>query len=239
MFNKRSYVLRRLVLLFSILSLSFLLWPFIAYSQQACSPGQTNCGAVCVNLFTDSQNCGACGMVCPPVPNGTAGCIQGACGFLTCSSGFADCDGIAANGCETNINTDLRNCGACGKVCRPGTTGCISGACTSTCPPGQTKCGAVCVNMFTDSQNCGACGKVCPLVRNGTASCIQGVCGILACSSGFADCDGIAANGCETNINTDLRNCGRCGNLCPVGTPCSDGTCVAAGATGTRIIKPK
>jgi cbb3-type cytochrome oxidase subunit 3 len=48
MFNKRSYVLRRLVLLFSIFSLSFLLWPFIAYRDHA-RQGKPN-AALCVSI---------------------------------------------------------------------------------------------------------------------------------------------------------------------------------------------
>jgi Stigma-specific protein, Stig1 len=232
MLNERNYVLRRLLLLFSILSLFCLLLPFTAYSEQACPTGQTKCGAVCVNLQSDSQNCGTCGTVCPAVANGMPVCTRGSCGFA-CSSGWANCDGNKANGCEANLNTDPRNCGTCGTVCSSGAT-CVSGRCQQACPTGQTKCGAVCVNLQSDPQNCGTCGSVCPVVANGTPICARGSCG-FACSSGWANCDGNKANGCEANLNTDPRNCGTCGTVCSSGATCSNGKCVTASATGTRI----
>jgi hypothetical protein len=50
-----------------------------------------------------------------------------------------------------------------------------------------------------------------------------------ACPVGFADCDGNEANGCETNLQTDPANCGRCGMGCGVGMnatrTCSAGAC--------------
>ena len=192
MFNKRSYVLRRLVLLSSIISLFFLLWPFIAYSQQPCPSGQVKCGNVCVNLQQDSLNCGVCGNACGRAANVTAAnCSTGRCVITQCAPGWADCDGVAANGCERNI--------------------------------------------ATDSLNCGACGNKCPPVANAEIGCSTGRCVISQCSPGWADCDGVFANGCERNIATDSLNCGVCGNKCPVGTTCSGGKCVGASATGTRI----
>lgn len=49
------------------------------------------------------------------------------------------------------------------------------------------------------------------------------------CPSGYADCDGMAINGCEVNILTSKPNCGRCGNHCTGGAlaSCCAGMCVA------------
>lgn len=47
-----------------------------------------------------------------------------------------------------------------------------------------------------------------------------------SCAPGFANCNGVDADGCEINLMTDPQNCGTCGNTCPVGTTCSDGGCV-------------
>ena len=75
MFNERSRVIYRFLFLSSIISLSFLLLPFISYSERVCPTGQIRCGTTCVSPLTDSRNCGACGRVC------LAGfvCKDGAC----------------------------------------------------------------------------------------------------------------------------------------------------------------
>ena len=79
-------------------------------------------------------------------------------------------------------------------------------------------------NISTDTSNCGSCGKTCSSA-NGTAACSAGVCSI-ACSPGYANCDGSAATGCEVNTNTDANNCGSCGHVC--NTTCVSGVCQTA-----------
>lgn len=56
-------------------------------------------------------------------------------GGLMCTKPMADCDGLAANGCETNLSSDANNCGQCGFKCGGGT--CTSGACVLA-QPGNT-----------------------------------------------------------------------------------------------------
>ena len=170
MFNKRSNVLRRLMLLFSILSLLFLLWPFIAYSQEPCPTGQTLCGTACVNLVTDSRNCGRCGTACPTVANGAAVCIQGLCGF-NCSLGWANCDQNRANGCETNVSADSRNCGACGRVCVAGLV-CKNETCVGASATGTR------INLQVEHKSCGRCGADCAAGQ--TCIYVNGAC-VLSC----------------------------------------------------------
>ena len=49
---------------------------------------------------------------------------QGKCAVGGCNTGAGDCDGNYTNGCEANLNTDNKNCGACGSIAliaeRPG-----------------------------------------------------------------------------------------------------------------------
>lgn len=187
-----------------------------------CPPGTINCGGQCVDTSTDASNCGACGNVCS-FPNAQGICNAGACQLGPCDAGFADCDGNPANGCETNLNSDASNCGACGNTCPPGYQ-CNNGSCT--CPPGTVDCGGQCVDISTDASNCGACGNICSF-PNAQGICNAGACQLGPCDAGFADCDGNSANGCETNLITDNSNCGACGNACPPGFSCQGGACVS------------
>ena len=57
--------------------------------------------------------------------------------------GRGDCDRDPANGCETDVTTDVDNCHVCGKSCRaPQTTaGCFDGECRIiACEPGYGDC---------------------------------------------------------------------------------------------------
>ncbi len=191
----------------------------------ACQAGFANCdfnpaNGCETNFLSDPNNCGGCGMKCS-LPNATAACTNGTCAVAVCAPGFADCDGNPANGCEVNVGTDTNNCGGCGAVCKlpNATAGCTGGACTVTsCNAGFADCDHVAtngceVNANTDASNCGSCGHQCS-TPNGTPGCGAGLCTVASCNTGFANCDGSVANGCETNTTNDTNNCGSCGNAC-------------------------
>lgn len=124
--------------------------------------------------------------------------------MCNCAAGYADCDTSAANGCEC-----LDNC--CG-----GTGGNMR---YSSCACSGTSC-PVCSALSCSTDNCGT-AKYCSGVP---ASC-------ASCGAGLGNCDQVASNGCETNLNTDPNNCTSCGNVCPdtygaCGAPtCAGGTC--------------
>jgi hypothetical protein len=67
-----------------------------------------------------------------------------------------------------NLNTDSKNCGACGQAC--GTGAACEGA-TCVCPTGQSVCNKACVNVVSDPDNCGFCAHNC---QGGT--CMAGLC---------------------------------------------------------------
>lgn len=152
-----------------------------------CPTGQTVCNGTCRTLSRDVNNCGACGTVCPSFANGTSACVNGVC-TGTCNTGFANCNGNAGDGCETNIASSISNCGACGNVCS---------------------------------------------VANGSAVCVNGQCQVGTCNAGFANCNGSAADGCETNLATSSTNCGACGVSCPAGHICSSGRCICVAESST------
>jgi hypothetical protein len=102
--------------------------------------------------------------------------------ILVCNAGYFNCNNVAADGCEVNVNTDPTHCGNC-----------------------LTNCGNL------------------PHVSNST--CVNGSCVILVCSAGWFDCNGVASDGCESNVTTDPTHCGNCTNVCAAGHPCVGGVC--------------
>lgn len=120
-----------------------------------------------VNTQTDRNHCGSCTNACN-LPNAVPACTGGACTIASCNAGFGDCNNIASDGCEANINTDSMHCGSACVACTGGRT-CQAGTCA--CPPGTTLCGMTCVNVSTDANNCKVCGRSCQ-----GGACSSGVC---------------------------------------------------------------
>lgn len=91
-----------------------------AASSGACGAGLTQCRVFstdyCVDLMTDVSHCGTCRWSCP-LPNAENGCSGGKCYIQSCYTGWADCNGIAEDGCEVDLDSDDNNCGKCGRVC--------------------------------------------------------------------------------------------------------------------------
>ena len=209
---------------------------------QACSGGDTLCCASsCTNPLTSALNCGACGNACSTL-NGTPNCSAGACKW-TCNPGYSHCQ-VGNTGCDTNTATDPTHCGTCSTVCASVVQnatgiGCTGGGCTyGSCNSGWGSCDSNAANgcetnLNTDLTHCGGCSTVCSAqVLNATGiTCTNGGCGYTACVAGYADCDGIAANGCEANLNTDPLHCGTCVTSCATqvqnasGAACSAGLC--------------
>lgn len=204
----------------------------------ACNPGFRNCNNVAsdgceVAINTDVANCGACNVACN-TPNATPSCTTGTCGISACNAGFRNCNGLLADGCEINFTNDINNCGTCGNVCSAanGAPACNNGICGIACGTGFADCngqiGDGCeVNTNTTLNHCGTCGNACNL-PNATPRCQGGACQILTCNPGFADCNGVASDGCEVDTRSSAGNCGACNAACNAtnGTPtCSNSTC--------------
>jgi hypothetical protein len=144
-----------------------------------CPSPTTACDGACVDLSADPARCGACDVACTNA-HGTTTCVAGACA-PACEAGYGDCDGDAANGCETPTDADLGHCGACDVVCRNahGATACVAGACAPACDAGFDTCGGAAedgctVELATSPAHCGACGHACAPGR----PCAAGACGV-------------------------------------------------------------
>lgn len=205
-----------------------------------CNPGFADCNnnmsdGCEKNLLTDPNNCNGCNLICPPAANSTPICAQGICDLL-CTGSFGNCDLQYNNGCETNLNTNLSNCGACGTICSPranASVACNAGICTYVCSANFRNCNnnmndGCEIDIRNNTANCGNCGLVCT-APNANMTCNSGVCFLLSCSAGFANCNSITSDGCETNVSSDVNNCNGCGVVCatrPNTTKsCTNGVC--------------
>lgn len=172
-----------------------------------CPSGQTNCtfeigsipakGGVifkaepltkprgfCIDLSSDTSNCGACGQPCEFNSNVASNACQGGTCSYQCKPDYDTCDDTGP--CMTYLQYNTNHCGACGNAC-VAPQGCAQGHCTCVdytcatvdancncvCPAGQTSCGSYCADTQTDVKNCGGCGHACgPVV----SECSAGVC---------------------------------------------------------------
>ncbi len=113
-----------------------------------CQPGLTPCGLTCVDLQTESSNCGSCGTAC----TAPAVCAKGSCD-VTCASDLQKCGDSCAN-----LMTDAAHCGSCDKGCDAGVP-CYGGVCG--CPEGVLFCQGQCFDPSSDAAHCGSCGGKC------------------------------------------------------------------------------
>lgn len=188
------------------------------------------------DLANDPENCGECRRRCVVPPGFRAACMSGVCwrvGPLACPTGWADCNGLESDGCETDTSS-LQNCGACGRVCGyPGAQVRCSGGCIedAVCLLGWWRCDGIraqCVSIHT-VERCGDCSTRC-VAANATPSCLNLSRGRWYCSfechGGFGNCDNRDETGCETDLRTSNEHCGSCRVPCASGRRCVNGTCV-------------
>ena len=236
-----------------------------------------------VNLEIDPHNCGTCAIICGP----NASCNSNSC---KCDPNFLNCNNDFSDGCEVNSMVDANNCGVCGSTCISSGIGvpyCSGGICLSNnmCPESSVDCdfnGSCETNIFSDENNCGGCNIVCGLnmhcssfacycdanfadcdtnsvngcetsltstsncglcwnqcsLPNAISECPYGFCAVESCAQGFGNCDAINENGCEILIDSDSRNCGACGTVCPEHTFCQNGDCVCANSFADCNLVP-
>ncbi|MCC6526359.1 MAG: hypothetical protein IT373_27175 [Polyangiaceae bacterium] len=113
-------------------------------------------------------------------------------------------------------------CGSCNTFCPAGQT-CIDGVC-GTCGGNYHVCGGVCVSAYDDNHcgfdwQAGSCTNVC-----GPGNRCHGATGCSSCGSlGMIDCGDPYGTPSCVDPQTDLGNCGGCGQVCN-GT-CNAGVC--------------
>ena len=94
-----------------------------------CDAPATACDGGCVNTSADPQNCLGCDKVCPGfgAPNTAVTCSGAGCAS-SCTGGFTDCNGNAADGCECDPTSTCTS-GSCQSCTTFLARGCSTGAC--------------------------------------------------------------------------------------------------------------
>jgi hypothetical protein len=172
-----------------------------------------------IDTRTATAHCGACNNNCVTKPHVVAAsCAASACVFDQCEFGWGDCNTGA--GCETSVNT-VQRCGACNIDCDATLANTASTTCNgvnltcavATCDPGYGNCdmshATGCETSLYTTLNCGGCASLgqnetcAGLSHVAASSCGAGDCVIDGCDSGWANCDGVVANGCEHDVATN------------------------------------
>jgi len=192
---------------------------------EICDNIDNDCDGVVDNGFDlqiDPSNCGSCGFTCVFF-QGQGSCVGGSCELSSCNAGYVDKDGNPNNGCECLISNPVDLCDGvdsdcdgqidedapAGAACYTNPSGCVEAppgvfTCVGECHAGQFGCVGG-IDQCTAEQ--GPVGEVC----NGLDD----------------DCNGTVDDGFD--VQTDLANCGSCGNSCFTSAPTNAYTtgCVA------------
>lgn len=219
---------------------------------KTCDAGFADCDADpsngCeVNTSDSATRCGGCSSGDPKPGSGlncnsqwaeaTGNCLDSVCVFDDCKSGFGNCGGGLADGCETDTSDSSSDCGTCGLICQTpsgtSTNLCSNSSCLPSCSGSFESCDSIGQNgCETDTSltvlHCGACGNNCNTTKHPSvnlSSCQAGACSVQSCvSANAADCNENWSDGCEVDLKNDPDNCNACGSPCTYGY-CASGAC--------------
>ncbi|MDH5672087.1 MAG: hypothetical protein OEZ06_08055 [Myxococcales bacterium] len=217
----------------------------VGLCQPVCDAGYDDCDGDpengCETALDTLSDCGSCGVACS-IANASATCATGSCRVATCAVDFDDCDGDGKS-CEQSLAT-AGHCGSCGNACMldnavpscggsPGARSCQVSSCQEAyfenCD-GQSGNGCE-IDTRSSTGDCGSCGFDCSAqAQVASASCTASSCQ-FTCSTGYADCNSLDDDGCET-ATTTLSDCGDCGVGCSRSNgsaSCATGSCELTG----------
>jgi hypothetical protein len=163
-----------------------------------CSTNLSLCKGTCVDLQTDTGNCGACGFAVPV-------------------------DQICRNGEFVSLSAPATTPPPPSPTQSPTTVIPTPAPSSGPCPSGKNLCSGKCADLRADNDDCGKCGWDCPkgqicqsgtcpppeLTPVSTATAGVTITPELSCSAGQLVC-----NSSCVNILTDTKHCGVCGRSC-------------------------
>jgi len=195
---------------------------------EICDGLDNDCNCVIDDMGVLTCGVGECHREVPACVGGVPQtCVPGVPLPENCADGLDnDCDGVA-DCADTASCPNGSLCGVANEVCAAGLCDCDTGY--GDCDGNKQTNGCE-TDLWNNAQHCGACDSPCPGAPNATAACSEGVCG-LVCDTGWGNCNGNAADGCETNLLTSMQHCGVCGNACNLVNAfetCLGGQCVVA-----------
>ena len=208
-----------------------------------CTASEKLCGGACHPLDDDKLGCASPSCAPCSIANAAAGCDStGKCRVGACITGFSDCNGDPADGCETHTETDVDHCGSCTTACGSkanATMECVASKCTvSSCSTGYADCNKTLddgceIHTTDDPKHCGNCATDCGAPAHATALCTAGTCALGPCAAGYLDCDGMRTNGCECGFpNADTVCTGTSGDAGADAADASDASETSTADTG-------
>ena len=205
-----------------------------------CPTGQQMCFGTCVSNNDPLYGCGAASCTPCKSTRSTMGCAAGKCIVTACDPGYADCNKLPGDGCETD-RSKATSCGSCNAVCQVAAPLCAPAGGSFQCTNGCTadapvNCGGSCVDPNTTINHCGGCNIKCPAPENSVPACAGGTCN-FTCKAQFHACSGACV------ASTDPAKCGAACTPCPAptgGVPtCVADTCGMQCPVNTRLCGTK
>ena len=197
-------------------------------SGEVCASGQC-CQPDCQGKVCGVNGCGGTCGACPPNASCTSDGTACVCDFLTCGSACCTEDQrCCGNQCVTGICCDADDCET--RTCE--VTTCTAGHnCAYEDEPDLTACTTesittgVCCAGDCYSGNCCEDGD-CPSPGSNRCASHTCQCGTSApCSGSTPDCCGEGNDATCTDTDTDVNNCGGCGEVCGLQQVCDGGEC--------------